>query len=69
MEKDLSKFTIIIMYICIIINIWLVLFGINDIDKKINSNKYDVNSDGVVDAQDYVLIKNYIMEKEIGGAK
>jgi hypothetical protein len=27
-------------------------------------NKYDVNNDGKVNAQDYVEIKNYIMEKE-----
>ena len=25
-------------------------------------NKYDVNGDGKVNASDYVLIKNYIME-------
>ena len=56
MKNNLSWFTIMLM--------WLVLCGINELDKKINSNKYDVNSDGVVDAQDYVLIKNYIMENK-----
>lgn len=26
------------------------------------NNRYDVNNDGIVNAQDYVAIKNYIME-------
>ena len=27
-------------------------------------NKYDVNEDGKVTAEDYVLVKNYIMSRE-----
>lgn len=45
----------IIKYIlCLLLGI---LIGINLF------NRHDVNRDGVVDARDYVKIKNYIMEK------
>lgn len=30
-------------------------------------NQYDVNRDGKVNAQDYVIIKNYIINNELEG--
>lgn len=42
-----------------IINIILLI-----LEKLKLYNPYDVNRDGEVNAQDYVLIKNYIMNKE-----
>jgi hypothetical protein len=33
-------------------------------DLVIKVNQYDVNRDGIVNSQDYVLIKNYIMKGE-----
>ena len=31
--------------------------------KEVTKNKYDVNRDGKVTSQDYLLIKNYIMQE------
>lgn len=31
---------------------------------KFNEDRYDVNRDGIVNAQDYTEIKNYIMNRE-----
>ena len=48
------------MMCLIVITICFITIAIN-INKK--TNGYDVNHDGKVNAQDYVLIKNYIMER------
>lgn len=54
MDKDA-----IIVLICLIGMYLLGVFvGVTAFDK------HDVNRDGKVTAQDYVLIKNYIMEEE-----
>jgi hypothetical protein len=51
--------TIFVIYIISML-ILFIYFWINPICKY---RKYDVNNDGKVNSQDYVEIKNYIMEK------
>lgn len=46
--------------ITILIFLCGIAFGI--FLSSISFEKYDVNQDGQVNSQDYVLIKNYIME-------
>lgn len=53
-----TKETIVIVLAMFWSALWGVGFGL-----LINQNRYDVNKDGVVDARDYVEIKNYIMEE------
>jgi len=47
----------------LIMFILLIALLITLICNDFKDNKYDVNNDGKVNAQDYVEIKNYIMEK------
>lgn len=55
--KECVITTIFITVISILL--FIIIYGIN----RLMYHKYDVNQDGKVNAQDYVEIKNYIMEK------
>lgn len=52
--------TVVILCSIIIVFVGLVLA------LKPDYNQFDVNRDGVVDAQDYVLLRNYIFVYEEG---
>lgn len=54
--KYIYNFTIILVMTII------MAYVIDSIVEDITYNKYDVNQDGKINAQDYVEIKNYIME-------
>lgn len=54
-DIDLEKLLLILVFLLgFLIGTWF---------EETFSNKYDVNQDGEINSQDYVVIKNYIMSK------
>lgn len=56
-----------IIGLTLIILIWAVFgygLGYMHCEEKMKKNRYDVNLDGEINAADYVVIRDYIMESE-----
>lgn len=52
----------LIFYVSLTFFLIGALYGF--IIKSITINKYDVNNDGIVNAEDYVTLKNYILSQK-----